>query len=81
MMNLSELKELWKMEVKQELLNDIKDNGLEIGNRWKINQESTYFVIRDYVGSTVRDSRIAFPAGTYLDPRWTQMILWIKCIF
>ena len=73
MANLSELKEVWKNEVKQELLNDSKSKGLEIGNRWRIRQESTFLVFRDEVGSKVRDSRIAFSAGTYLDPSLEEL--------
>jgi hypothetical protein len=44
-------------------------NGLQIGSRWSIQQESTYFVIRDVEGSKTKDYRIAFPAATYLDPK------------
>lgn len=38
-------------EFKEKLLSDIAKDGLKIGNRWIIRQESTFFVIRDVVGS------------------------------
>lgn len=53
-----------KKEVKEEILSEIKTNGVTIGN-WIIHPETTYLVIRDQSAS--KDSRYAFPAGKYKD--------------
>lgn len=64
-----QIKEKWQEEFKKEVLAEVKANGLEIGSRWKIQQETTAFVIRDVEGSKTNDSRVAFPANSYLDPK------------
>ena len=66
-------------EIKTKLLSDIAADGLKIGNRWIVRQESTFFVIRDLVGSQTKDSRIAFPANSYLNPTWFFVKLLVLC--
>ena len=44
---------------------DVVKFGLPIGNRWVIRQEGDYLVIRDEIGSKVKDSRYAFAPKTY----------------
>ena len=44
---------------------DVAKYGLPIGNRWVIKQEGDYLVLRDVIGSKVKDSRYAFAPNTY----------------
>ena len=60
-----QIKEKWVKEFKREMLADIKSNGLEIGSRWKVQQQGTSLAIRDLEGSKNKDSRFAVAAETY----------------
>ena len=64
-----QIKEKWVKDFKREMLADIKSNGLEIGSRWKVQQQGTSFAIRDLEGSKNKDSRFAFAAETYSNPK------------
>lgn len=59
-------------ELKKEILNDIKQNGIRLGNRWKISEEgaNTYeaLVFRDLTTTNNgKDSRYAFFKEKYRD--------------
>lgn len=59
-------------ELKKEILNDIKKNGISLGNRWKISEEGTNtyeaLVFRDVTTTkNGKDSRYAFFKEKYRD--------------
>jgi len=61
----------FKANVTSAVLDDVKNNGLYLGNRWRIAEEGTgsyeALVFRDMTSSTTKDSRYAFWPGKYVD--------------
>ena len=61
----------FKAEVSRSVLDDIKKNGLYLGNRWRIAEEGTgsyeALVFRDMTTSRTVDRRYAFFQNRYID--------------
>lgn len=61
----------FKAEVSRSVLDDIKRNGLYLGNRWRIAEEGTgsyeALVFRDMTSSRTVDRRYAFFQNRYID--------------
>lgn len=61
----------FKASVTRSVLDDVKKNGLYLGNRWRIAEEGTgsyeALVFRDMTSSRTVDRRYAFFQGRYTD--------------
>ncbi len=53
------------LNFQNQVLNYIRNNGLRLGNRWIIRQESSFLVFRDLLSGG--DKRYAMAANRYVD--------------